>query len=220
MLDFAQARRIMVDSQVRTFDVNDIPLLATLDEVPRERFVPAGRESLAYCDLDLPVAAGGEGAERRLMLKPMVLARMMQMLEVVPGMRLLDVACGLGYSSAVLARLGASVVALESDEALAQAARERLEGGGVRVVVGPLEAGYSEAAPYDAILVNGMVEVRPERLLRQLAEGGRLACIERTGPVGRATLYVRSGEAFSTRTVFDAGAPVLAGFKAAPGFTF
>jgi protein-L-isoaspartate(D-aspartate) O-methyltransferase len=223
MLDFAQARRAMVDCQVRTFDVFDIPVLSAMDAVPRERFVPAGREGLAYIDQDIPVSDGIAGAERRFMLKPMVLGRMLQALEVEPGEKALDVAGGLGYSAAVLARLGANVVTLESTEAAAQAARERLAAVGVEnvtTVSGPLEKGYPQAAPYDVILVNGLVETRPQGLLDQLAEAGRLACIERRGKTGRAVLYVRSGDAFGSRTIFDAAAPALAAFKAESGFVF
>ena len=114
MLDFAQARRMMVDSQVRTFDVNDLAVLAAFDEVPREGFVPAGRESLAYMDQNLPVSDGDGPGERRFMLAPMVLARMIQALELAPGQRVLDIGGGLGYSAAVLLRLGCSVIALET----------------------------------------------------------------------------------------------------------
>jgi protein-L-isoaspartate(D-aspartate) O-methyltransferase len=220
MVDFTQARRMMVDSQLRTFDVNDIPLLDAMDDVPRERFVLPGREQLAYIDQDIPV---GDGAERRYMLSPMIQARMIQALGIEPGNRVLDVACGRGYSSAVLARLGAQVTALESDEALATAARDCLAAAGagaVAVRFGALDHGCRENAPYDAILVNGAVEVRPEGLLRQLAEGGRLVCVKGRGRAARATLYVRSGDTFGERALFDAAAPLLAPFQVKPGFTF
>ena len=209
MVDFTQARRMMVDSQLRTFDVNDIPLLDAMDAVPRERFVLPGREELAYIDQDLPVS---DGAERRFMLSPMVLARMIQALEIEPGDKVLDVACGRGYSSAVLAELGAEVTALESDEALAAAARERLRGRRRRAASTVVERparrrAAASARPIDAILVNGAVEVRPEHLLQQLAEGGRLVCVQGRGRSGQATLYVRSGDAFGERSLFDAAAP-------------
>jgi protein-L-isoaspartate(D-aspartate) O-methyltransferase len=153
----------------------------------------------------------------------MVLGRMIQALEVEAGARALDVASGLGYSAAVLARLGAHVVALESTEAAAQASRQRLASVGIEnvaVVSGPLDQGYPHGAPYDIVLVNGLIEVRPQRLLNQLADGGRLACVERRGRAGRAVLYVRSGDAFGSRAIFDAGAPELPAFKADPGFVF
>ena len=223
MLDFAKARRMMVDSQLRTFDVNDLAVLAAFDEVPRERFVPPGRESLAYMDQDLPVAEDVNGAERRFMLSHMVLARMIQALELKPGDKVLDVAPGLGYSSAVLARLGCSVIALEADEDLAAQLRRRLAAAGVEGAIvgsGPLEHGYPDAAPYDAILVNGAVETRPDALLRQLADRGRLVCVEGRGRSARATLTVRSGDAYGSRPLFDAAAPPLAAFRAEPGFVF
>jgi protein-L-isoaspartate(D-aspartate) O-methyltransferase len=222
MLDFAKARRMMVDSQLRTFDVNDLAVLAAFDAVPRERFVPAGREGLAYMDQDLPVADDA-GGERRFMLAPMVLARLIQALQLRPGDKVLDVAGGLGYAAAVLARLGCAVVALEADADVADAMRGRLaavEVEGVAVAAGPLARGYPEAAPYDAILVNGAVETRPEALLRQLAERGRLACVEGRGRAARAVLTVRAGDVFGARPLFDAAAPALVAFRTEPGFVF
>jgi protein-L-isoaspartate(D-aspartate) O-methyltransferase len=220
MVDFAQARRMMVDSQLRTFDVNDIPLLDAVDSIPRERFVMPGREEFAYIDQDLLVS---DGPERRFMLSPMILGRLIQALEIEPGTKVLDVACGLGYSSAVLAELGADVVALEHGDALANAAGERLNAAGagrVKVVAGPLDKGHPEAAPYGAILINGAVEVRPDGLLQQLADGGRLVCVQGRGRSAKATLYVRSGQAFGLRNLFDAAAPMLAPFQAEAGFVF
>jgi protein-L-isoaspartate(D-aspartate) O-methyltransferase len=217
MLDLAQARRIMVDSQLRPFDVNDIPLLDAMNAVPRERFVAPGRENLAYMDQDIEVAPG------RRMLAPMIAARMIQNLEVLPGLRVLDVACGLGYTAAVMVELGGQVVGLEDDEGLAAAARERLAASGVTgvsVATGPLDHGYADGAPYDAILVNGAVEVRPEGLLLQLAEGGRLVCVQGRGRAAKAMLYVRAGDAFGERSLFDAAAPLLPAFREVPGFVF
>ena len=220
MVDFSQARRMMVDSQLRTFDVNDIPLLDAMDSVPREMFVLPGREELAYIDQDILVS---DGAVRRYMLSPMNLGRLLQALGVEVGEKALDVACGRGYASAVLHRLGARVTALEADEALSATAKKSLAAAGaagVEVVTGPLEQGYVRNAPYDVILINGAVDVRPDALLQQLAEGGRLVCVKGRGRAARATLYVRSGDAFGERILFDAAAPMLAPFVQEPGFTF
>ncbi|WP_112664174.1 protein-L-isoaspartate O-methyltransferase family protein [Microvirga flavescens] len=220
MVDFAQARRTMVDSQLRTFDVNDIPLLDAMDAVPRERFVPSGREDLAYIDQNIQVA---DGPEARFMLAPMVLGRMIQALDIESGTKVLDVACGRGYSSAILTRLGASVTALEADEGAASVARQALAAADVRnvdVTAGPLDKGHASGAPYDAILVNGSVGVKPEFLLQQLGQGGRLVCVQGQGGSAQATLYVRSGDAFGARTLFNAAAPALAAFQPKPGFVF
>jgi protein-L-isoaspartate(D-aspartate) O-methyltransferase len=220
MVDFTQARRIMVDGQLRTFDVNDMPLLDAMDSVPRELFVLPGLEELSYIDQDILVS---DGAERRYMLSPMILGRMIQALGVEAGEKVLDVACGRGYASAVFHKLGAQVTALEADEALSAAARQSLSAasaGSVAVVTGPLDRGYADNGPYDNILINGAVEMRPEELLRQLAEGGRLVCVRGRGRAARATLYIRSGDALGERSLFEAAAPLLAPFVQAPGFIF
>jgi protein-L-isoaspartate(D-aspartate) O-methyltransferase len=221
MLDFAQARRTMVDSQLRTFDVTDRAILAAMGETPREHYMPSGRESLAYSDLNVPLS-DPRGSEPRVMLSPMVLARLIQALNIRSGARVLDVASGLGYSSAVLARLGASVVALESDASLAELSRKRLAQDVQTVLVnsGPLIAGCPGDGPFDAILINGAVHSRPEPLLQQLREGGQLACLLAGDGPTRAVIYLRSGGAFGAKTLFEATAPELAEFRPAPAFVF
>ena len=222
MLDYAQARRTMVDCQLRTFDVVDIALLSAMDQVPRERFVPPGREDLAYSDQPIVVSDGVLTAEPRAMLSPMVAARLIQSLAVAPGSRVLDVACGLGYSAAIMARLGGQVVALDTSEDLVAAARSRLSGEPtiLEIRAGPLAEGVQERAPYDSILINGLVEQRPEALLDQLAESGRLACVQKVGSASRAMLYVRSGDAFGSRPLFEAQAAALAEFRTPAAFVF
>lgn len=221
MTSFAAHRRTMVDCQLRTFDVFDRAILAAMDEIPRELFVPRDQAEMAYADQ--PIMLSRLKAAPRAMLTPMVLGRLVQALAIRPNIRILDVGCGLGYSSALFARLGADVVALETDEALAGAARENLAAGGysaVRLSVGPLADGIAAEAPYDAILINGAVEERPAALLAQLADGGRLACLVAAGGTGRAVLHLRSGQAFSDRALFDAAAPALAAFRKPPAFQF
>ena len=157
------------------------------------------------------------------MLAPMVLARLIQALGIETGDRVLDVGSGRGYGSAILAELGAKVVALESSQDLSRSAGETLASLGlsdIATVNGPLAAGSPDHGPFDAIVINGAVSSPPEGLLAQLAPGGRLACLQRDGRACRAVLYVRSANAVGSRILFDATAPVLDEFKPAPLFVF
>jgi len=217
VFDAAKARRLMVDGQVRTADVTDLDLLEAMLALPRERFVPPGKAALAYLDNDIPLGKG------RALLKPMVLAKLIQAAHVGKGDRVLDVGCGTGYSTALLARLAGSVVALEDDADLAARARDTLAAvgaAGAEVIVGPLSAGWPSAGPYDVILVNGATEIVPEALGRQLKPDGRLACVYGRAPAGKATIYRLSEGRLVGRPVFDAAAAVLPGFAAVPQFVF
>jgi protein-L-isoaspartate(D-aspartate) O-methyltransferase len=217
MLDFAAARRTMVDSQVRTSDVTDLRLIAAMLTVPRERFAPKESAELAYLDADLPVEAG-----RRLM-KPMVLAKLLQAAEIGETDRVLIVGCATGYSAAVIEHLAGSVVALEQDPGLAQLARDNLQALGARnttVVTGPLVGGWPAAAPYDVILLDGAAEDVPQALLRQLKDGGRLLGVVGRAPLSKAVMFLSTGVESSSRLIFDATAPVLPGFAKPPAFVF
>ena len=220
MFDFAAARRMMVDGQVRTADVTDQRIIAAMLDVPRERFVPERNASLAYLDLDVAVTSG---TPARRLLKPMVLAKLIQAAEIGRQDRVLDVACATGYSTAVLSRLARSVVALEEDATLARHARENLAAAAAanaEVVSGPLPEGWQTGAPYDVILVNGTAEVMTERLLRQLKEGGRLVGIVGRAPASKAMRYLAAGGQASALPIFDAAAPALPGFAQPPAFVF
>ncbi|MEA2876436.1 MAG: protein-L-isoaspartate(D-aspartate) O-methyltransferase [Hyphomicrobiales bacterium] len=215
MVDYAQARRTMVDCQVRPSDVTDLRIIAALLDVPREQFVPPSRRAIAYLDLDLAVADGSP----RALLKPMVFAKLLQAAEIHESDRVLDVGCTTGYSAAVLAKLAANVVALEEDPALARIAAENL-GARVAVAGGPLNAGWQADAPYDAILLEGASEVRPDRLLAQLKEGGRLVAVIGSAPLGKATLFRKDSGQITALALFDAAAPLLPGFAKTPAFVF
>ena len=222
MTDFAAARRMMVDGQIRTSDVTDLRLIAAMLAVPRERFVPASKADLAYLDLDLPVSEGTGKNERRL-LKPMVLAKLIQSAAVAETDHVLVVGCATGYSAAVLARLVHSVVALEEDATLAALARDNLLAVGashVAVVSGPLTAGWASGGPYDWILLDGCSEIAPKALFEQLKPGGRLVGVIGKPPRSKAMLYLSTGDETSGRPVFDATAPLLPGFVEPPAFVF
>ena len=215
-MDFVQARNRMLDGQVRTADVTDLPLLTALAELPRERFVPPDQRELAYADLDLSLRGSG-----RCLLRPRTLAKLVQAAEVTPTDRVLDVGCTTGYGAAVLARLAAEVVALEEDAALAAVATKALAGvAAVSVVTGPLIAGWPARQPYDVILLEGATEVAPRALFGQLADGGCLLCIEGRDLAGRAMVYRSDHGQVSGRSVFDAAAPLLPGFARPPAFVF
>ena len=217
MFDSATARRMMVDGQVRTADVHNPDLLAAMLTIPRERFVPSFLAEQAYLDGDIEIAPG------RVMLKPMVFAKLLEAVDVRPTDHVLDVGCGFGYSSAVLSRLAASVVALEEDPALASQAKTALAStgaAGVTVANGPLVGGWPAAAPYDVILLDGATEIVPDALGGQLKPAGRLACIFGGAPAAKAMIYRVSEGRLVGRPAFDATAPVLPGFVAPPAFVF
>ena len=210
------ARTNMIDAQIRSADVTDPRIHAAMAAVPRERFVPNNKRALAYADVPVEIAQG------RFLLDPRSLAKALQLAAITPQDRILDVGCGTGYSSAVLARLGNSVVALEQDADLVRISSEALAQaqGSIEVTQGSLIEGFKMGGPYDVIFVNGALEARPETLLSQLAEGGRLVVFLQTGAQGRATLFVREQGQLGSRPGFDATVPLLAGFKKAQGFIF
>jgi len=217
MFDTAMARRMMVDGQVRTADVTNLELIAAMLAIPREVFAPQGLADQAYLDSDIALGGG------RVLLKPMVLAKLIQGAQVGPHDHVLDVGCGTGYSSAVLSRIAGSVVALDDDAGLSRQAQDALKAVGaakVTLATGPLPAGWPAAAPYDLILLNGATEVLPELLGGQLKPDGRLACIFGRGPAAKATIYRMVEGHLVGRPIFDASAPVLPGFVAPPAFVF
>ena len=207
-MDFAAARKVMVDSQVRVNDVTDRALQAALLAVPRERFVPAERAFSAYADLE-PAIAGG----RRLML-PRDLSKLLMALQVRAGETALALAAP--YAAAVMARMGATVTAQETDAAVFEVAGAPLAEAGVETVVAPLSAPHGEG--WDLIVSEAAVPARPEAWLAALRPGGRLAVVERSGPVGKAVLYVKGRDGLSRRELFDAMPPVLAELTPTPTF--
>lgn len=220
-MDYAAARRSMVESQLRTNRVSDPLLVAAMAAIPREAFLPEALRSLAYRDEALPLAPG------RFLMEPLAFARLAQMAEIRETDVVLAVGAGTGYGAAVAARMANAVVALECDKNLAATATRTLQdlpADTAVVVEGPLAAGYPKQAPYDVILLEGAVAEIPETLLAQLAEGGRLAAIvqKQPGPasVGKGTLVTRLGKNLVRRESFDLGAPYLPGLEPKPAFAF
>jgi len=218
MSDFAQARTNMVESQIRTNKVTDQRILDAFLDVPREQFVPKSSRGIAYVDEDISVGGG------RYLMEPMVLARLIQALNVRSSDLVLDVACATGYSSAILASLANTVVALEEDTDLASsatAALAELDVDNAVVVEGPLADGYPSQGPYQAILINGSVAEVPATFAEHLTEGGRLATVlSDDGRMGNAVLMTKLGGHLAPRVLFDAAIPSTPGFERAASFVF
>ena len=217
MSEFSAARETMVLSQLQPDRVSDNRVRDAMGDVPRERFVPELLRAVAYVDEDLEIAP------RRYLMEPRIFARLVPASNINVHDVVLDVGCGTGYSSAVMAQLAGTVVALESDTGLCELAiknLKHLEVDNVVVVSGGLNQGYVSKAPYDVIFINGAVSEVPATLIDQLSEGGRLITVVEQDAVGRATLLTSQRGQANTLTLFDAQTPYLPGFARQTGFKF
>jgi len=215
--EFDSERRIMVDGQIRTADVTDRRLQSALLAVPRERFMPKAKAPQAYADTEVEVGTG------RWMMRPRDFAKLAQAAAIRPTDIVLDLAIGRGYSSAVLSRVAETVVGVESDDSLLERAERNLAATGsdnAVVIKGDLKVGAPDQGPFDVIFVNGAVDEPARAWFDQLADGGRLAVVVRKGPVGKATIFTRSGASVGERVVFDATPHRLPEFVREPGFVF
>ena len=216
-MNYAVARQHMVESQIRTNKVTDERLIDAIRTLPRERFVPDKVKARAYLDDDIEIAPN------RYLMEPMVTARLIQAAEPKADDIALVVGAGAGYAAGVLSRLVNTVVALEADGELAQRATVALTDLSIDnaiVMDGPLSAGCTKHAPYNIVYLDGAVEQVPAALLAQLADGGRMVGVLAERGVGRAALWIKSGDAVSHRVLFDATVAPLPGFAAPAQFVF
>ena len=199
----------MVDTQVRPNDVTKFPIIDAMLAIPREDFVPDALREAAYVGENLQLAPG------RVMLEPRTLAKMLDALDISPEHVALDLGCGLGYSTALLARMCDFVVGVEDDEGRADEAQANLSANGIdnaAVMSGPLAEGAAKSGPYDLILTQGAVEAVPQALTDQLKDGGRMAAIFAEGALGVVRIGHKIDGEMNWRFAFNAGAPILEGF--------
>jgi len=217
MTDFAAARTTMVDCQVRPSDVTKYPIIEAMLNIPREEFVPDQQKLIAYSGVHLDIGSG------RTLLDARTFAKMLDAVNIQPDELVLDVGCGLGYSSAVIAFMAEAVVCVEEDEAMAEEASSLLAANSVdnaAVVAGPLNAGAAKHGPYDVIVLQGSAEQIPPVILDQLKDGGRIAAVLADGKQGHCSVGYKRGDHIDWRLAFSASAPILAGFEKAPEFSF
>lgn len=216
MPDYASRRQMMVDTQVRPSDVTKFPIIEAMLSVPREAYVPAGKREAAYVGNNLDLGNG------RVMLEPRTLGKMLDAVDIQPDELVLDLGCGLGYSSAIIARMADAVVAVEEGEGLAAEAQETLLNQGVdsvAVIEGALAEGAAKHGPYDVIVLQGAAEHMPEGLLAQLKDGGRIVALFMEGSLGICRVGYKIDGEMNWRYAFNAGAPVLPGFERQRAFT-
>ncbi len=215
MQDFAAQRVMMVDTQVRPQDVTKFNIIDAMLSVSREAYLPDELKPVAYMGENLTLSGG------RVVLEPRSFGKVLDALDVQPDELVLDLACGLGYSSAVLAHLAEAVVAVEDVDGLAGEAQSTLSAQGadnVAVIDGPVADGAAKHGPYDVICIQGGVEAVPATILDQLKDGGRIAAIFMSGPLGECRVGHKIDGKVTWRMSFNATAPVLPGFTTEPGF--
>ena len=207
----------MVDTQVRPSDVTKFPIIDALLDVAREDYVPDAKRDAAYVGENIDI---GEG---RVLLEPRTFAKMLDAADVQRSDFVLDLGCGLGYSTAVLAHMADFVVAVEDSEARAEEAQLNLSSHGVdnaAVFSADLSEGVAKNGPYDLIMVQGAVEEMPDTLTAQVKEGGRIVAIFAMGALGEVRVGRKVDGVMNWRMSFNATAPVLAGFTKDVAFAF
>lgn len=210
----------MVECQLKPGGIRDYRVTRQMSSVPREVFVTGTSRNLAYADLQLQCSAADT---ERTMLTPTALALLIELADIQQDDVVLDVAGGTGYSAAVLAGLASTVIALEDDEAFNEKAGNIWQDLGVDnavAVCGPLTQGQGKQGPFDVIFINGCLATKPDALLGQLAENGRLVCVQKVDGTQKAHIYRLIGDRLSVHIAFDNAAPDLAVFEPVLEFKF
>lgn len=213
--NFKQMRKAMIVSQLRTTEVSDPRVIAAMGDVPREDFVPAAQRSFAYADRGVQI---GEG---RILNPPLTTGRLLNVAHVTKEDNVLLIGAATGYTAAVLGQLAGTVTAVECNAKLAASAKANLAGlAGVTVETGNHADGWSEAAPYSLIVIDGLVEQVPLNLVAQLAPDGRIVAAIMNDGVPRLALGRTAGGHVGYQYFADCGGCPLPGFEKAKSFTF
>ncbi|KAF0812327.1 Protein-L-isoaspartate O-methyltransferase [Andreprevotia sp. IGB-42] len=216
-MDWEHARYLMVEQQIRPWDVLDGKVLERLMLVKREDFVPADKKELAFVDVALPLGNGN------FMLEPKLEARLVQDVELKPTDKVLVIGAGTGYVVALAAGLAREVIGVEIDVALKHVAEANLLRAGVknaRVEEGNGLSAANVACPFDAIIVTGSLAEVPAVLREQLAEGGRLIAVVGELPIMSAVLLKRSGNSYAQNKLFEFNLPRLRSAADKDAFVF
>jgi protein-L-isoaspartate(D-aspartate) O-methyltransferase len=211
-IDYSHARELMVEQQIRPWDVLEIRVLDVLARLPREAFVAESHKALAYADIELPLGFGQK------MMKPVIEGRTLQALDLQPGEEVLEIGTGSGYLSACMGELAREVLSLEIQPELAATARARLDAAGLgnNVRIETADALHWETERrFDAICVTAAVDTIPSRFTQWLRPGGRLFVIRGQSPVMEAVLVKADG---TTESLFETDIDYLRGAAPAPQF--
>jgi protein-L-isoaspartate(D-aspartate) O-methyltransferase len=211
-IDYAHARELMVEQQIRPWDVLEIRVLDVLARLPREAFVAESHKALAYADIELPLGFGQK------MMKPVIEGRTLQALDLQPGDEVLEIGTGSGYLSACMGELAREVLSLEIQPELAAGARARLDAAGLgnNVRIETADAlSWNTERRFDAICVTAAVDVIPAHFTQWLRPGGRLFVVRGRSPVMEAVLVKADG---SIDSLFETDIDYLRGAAPAPQF--
>ena len=216
MYDFDQARREMVDCQIRTADVTNYSILKAFSRVAREKFVPDDASSIAYCETNIHLG------EDRYLLEPRIFAKMLELLKVNSNDLILDIGCGFGYSSAIISEMAELVISLEEKFFFKSAQKLLLEASADNTIVyeGKLSEGINYQEKVDALIIQGGVQTIPLKIKNQLKNGGRLVAIFINGFKGECRIGVKKENQIHWNHGFDAYVPLLKNFSKNEEFIF
>ena len=218
-MDFKIARKNMVENQIRANKVTSLNVINAFLDVPREKFVPDALQEISYVDEDIQLS------RNRFMMKPMILARLFQSLNLKGNENILHVGSNSGYGSAILSRMCSSVISLESDKKLFETSIHTFSNMGFDNVVplhGSMENGVEKEAPFDIIFIEGTIEKERKSLFGQLNENGKLIAIIRPAniKIGKAKLFFKISNEIGLENLFDAQVSKLSIFKSKTKFSF